>query len=278
MDNKLRKKVTRKNLSIKTRHDRLISEYVKVKYPEAYMEAEEYYVRLNQIYPNKRDLCKTIEFLRITTEFKTLNDFYHRNKPSKVKRKKQTVDNMLLEIPLLNHNTLTSNRTEEVNVHVNESPLVLPDSLYEDLVREIRSDPDMYSIFNDMNISQEHQAIVETIPEVENIPGEEHSVTVETIPEVENIPGEEHSVTVETIPEVENIPGEEHSVTVETIPEVENIPGEEHSVIVENIPEVENITEFIQELCEDPDLYKIFNSMDIDEQTPLERELTALGY
>ena len=263
----IRKRITRKSLSIKTRRDRFISGYVKQKYPEAYMEAEEFYSKIDRIYPNKRDLCKTIEFLRITTGIKNINEYYHRNRLPKVRRKNHTVDNMVLEIPLLSHNTLTSNRTEEVNVHVNESPLVLPDGLYEDLVPEIRKDPDLHAIFNDMNISQD-----ENTPEVENIPGEEHQVIVENTPEVESIPGEERQVIVENTPEVENIPGEEHQVIVE------NIPGEEHRVIVENIPQVENITDLIQELSEDPDIYNIFNSMDTEEQTLLERELTTLGY
>ena len=249
MENKQRKNTARRILSIKSKHDRFISGYVKAKHPEAYMEAEEFYMQLNKTYPDKRDLCKTIEFLRITAGVKNINEYYYRNKVFKRKEKNHTVDNMVLEIPLLNHNTLTNNQTEEVNVHANESPLVIPDSLYEDLVQELRNDPDLYAIFNDMNnvdLSQEHQAIVETIPEVENIP---------IFNDMNNVDlSQEHQAIVETIPEVENIPGKEHALTVE------------------------NITDLIQELCEDPDTYNIFNSMDIDEQTPLERDLFALGY
>ena len=247
MESKQRKNTTRRLLTLTSKHDRFISAYLKAKYPEVYGEADEFFTQLNKLYPDKRDLRKTIEFLRITAGIKNLNEYYYRNKISKRLEKNHTADNMVLEIPLLNQNTLTNNQNEEVNesplvipeevnvhanelplvipeevnvhanepplvipeevnVHANEPPLVIPDHLYEDLIQELRKDPDLRAIFKDMNdvdLSQEHQPIPETIPEVENI------------------------------------------------------------------------NHLIQELCEDSDTHNVLN---IDEPTPLEWELYTLGY
>ena len=41
--------------------DRTVSDYVRHKYPSVYAEAEEYYNELNDKYPTKKDLIKTVE-------------------------------------------------------------------------------------------------------------------------------------------------------------------------------------------------------------------------
>ena len=64
------------------RQDRLMVEYIKVKYPVQYEEAREYYNSLNKQYSNVRDLRKTWRF----KDFKTST---------------KSTDNMKLEIPLV---------------------------------------------------------------------------------------------------------------------------------------------------------------------------------
>ena len=166
------KKTTRRNLSKKHRHDRFISAYIEVKYPEAYDEANTYFDQLNLKYPDKRDLCKTLEFLHTTTGVCSIGEYYHLRRPrnperksKKPKQKNNITDNMVLRIPLMDNIDKTTENPPGMEVH--ESPLVIPDNVYENLVNELRNDPDLYSIFNDMNIadiSQEQQVQV-TIPD-----------------------------------------------------------------------------------------------------------------
>ena len=231
MESKQRKNTTRRMLTLTSKHDRFIASYLKAKHPQVYGEADEFFTQLNKLYPDKRDLRKTVEFLHATTGITNFSEYYYRNKISKRVEKKHIADNMLLEIPLLSQGTSTNNENEEenthpnespsplviseevnthvsesplvisekVNTHVSESPLVISDHLYEDLIRELRKDPDLHAIFKDIgdvDISQQDQPVAETIPNVENL---------------------------------------------------------------------------IQELCQDPDL-------NMDEPTPLEWELYALGY
>ena len=206
MGSKERKNTTRRLLTLTSKHDRFISTYLKAKHPDVYSEADGLYTELNKLYPDKRDLRKTIEFLHITSGIKNINEYYYRNRVSKKTEKNHITDNMLLEIPLLNQNSLTNNQNEsptvipqeinvhtdesptvipqeinvhtdespmvipqEINVHTDESPMVIPDKIYEDLLLELRKDPDLHAIFNDFDLSEEDQAIPETVPELENI-------------------------------------------------------------------------------------------------------------
>ena len=158
------KSKARKELRKRDRHDRFISAYVKAKHSQIYMEANEFYEQLDKHNPGKRDLCKTVEFLQSTTRFKSFTEYYKREKSGlNTKRKKQPVDNMVLNIPLM----VNKKVTEEVNTC--EPPLAIPDHLYLDLLQEIRNDPDLHAIFNDMNIPEvENNAEPVNIPEGEN--------------------------------------------------------------------------------------------------------------
>ena len=50
---------------------------------------------------------------------------------------------------------------EETNVPTDEPQLIIPDKIYEDLLSEIRSDPDLKAIFNDFDVLEEDQVILE---------------------------------------------------------------------------------------------------------------------
>ena len=203
------KRHTRKLLSKKNRHDRLISQYVYFRHPDVYSEANECYDSLDVKYPGKRDLCKTLEFLQLTTGVNSYSQLYHsnrqKNKPKNKKAettttKKQHTDRMVLEIPLINSNTLTD-ETLSLNMPV-----------YNELMDEIRNDPDLHAILNDFTI-----------------PGDETT----------DMSGPQHA-------------GESFL----------GLPDKDYEGLV-------------QELCDDPDLAMIFNDI---EQTPLEKELSNLGY
>ena len=119
MEPRQRKNATRRKLTVTSKHDKFISSYLKAKHPEVYNQADQLYVELDEKYPMKRDLRKTLEFLHVTAGINNINEYYY-------------------------------------------------DHIYEDLVRELRNDPDLKAIFddmNDINLSEEHQ----TVAEIENI-------------------------------------------------------------------------------------------------------------
>ena len=194
MERKLQKHYARKELRKKDRHDRFIAAYVRAKHSEVYMEAERFYNHLDERNPCKKDLCKTVEFLQCTTSFKSFNEYYKRekassktdgkNQSSKTNGKNQSLG-MVLTIPLMPNkkpkeppvNTFEpppplaipvqtevmntsdepplamSNQTEGVNTS-DEPPLIYSNQMYEDLFEELRKDPDLQLIFNDMSIPQ----------------------------------------------------------------------------------------------------------------------------
>ena len=159
MDRSDRKRFTRKNLSLKIKKDRFISGYIEAKCPQVYNEAMKYYEQLDSAYPQKRDLTKTVEFLYLTTGVSSFSEYYHKKRLEKGKKQPEKepsiVDNMVLKIPLFDpkdKNTLGS-FPEQQEVSVHEAPLPIPDAVYENLLQELRNDPDLYAIFNDMNTS-----------------------------------------------------------------------------------------------------------------------------
>ena len=242
MDRSERKRFTRKNLTLKNKKDRFISTYVETKYPQIYEEAKKCYDQIDVVYPNKRDLTKTVEYLYISAGVTSLNQYYHKRREEKVKnmlekehgiddnmvrehgindnmvKEHRINDNMVLKIPLFDAKDSNKPGTSS---HQQQEPLPIPDDLYQTLLQELRNDPELYSIFNDMDMSG----------------GDSIDLSEEQL-----------SVTSEQ-PD-------------ESIPDT----------LCEDI---------VHELCEDPQLRDILDDMDIgeyNEQTPLERELSGLNY
>ena len=133
MDRLARKRETRKELVNAKRKARLISGYVKFKYPEVYADALNLYEFLNGAYPNKRDLTKTVEYLQITTGAVSYTKFYNDRKAQKKHQEKQT--EMELRIPLLTRETVQSQTT-----------LDIPGAT--DVVTEIMEDEPLRVVFN----------------------------------------------------------------------------------------------------------------------------------
>ena len=218
MDRTQRKRYTRKNLVLKNKKDRFISGYIQAKFPQIYDEANICYDRIASVYPNKRDLTKTVEFIYMTTGATSLSQYYHNKRVEKARKQSEKEpainDNMVLKIPLFDANLgRSSHRQQETNDH--EVPLPVPDEVYQNLLQELRNDPELYSIFNDMDMSRDDSIDL----------SEEQQL----------------SVTIEQ-------PNESNPDT----------RGED----------------IVNDLCQDPELHAILS----DEQTPLERELSHLGY
>ena len=190
MDRAEQKKTARNNLAVRAKHDRFITSYLQVKYPKEYEEAQQYYQQLNVQYPEKRDLTKTTEFLYLATGHRSFVQYYreriHAKKTKKISEKTDIVDNMVLQIPLMNSNDMNTVVLEE---KADES-LVISDDIYDNLIRELRNDPELYAIFNDMNVDTSQQPLdLSQEQQIEiNIPGhvsQEQQQTDEIISDLE---------------------------------------------------------------------------------------------
>ena len=142
-------------MSLKNRKDRFISAYIEAKFPEAYNEAIKTYEKVDAVYTNKRDLTKTVEFVYLTTGVTSLTQYYQKKKAERVKKQLEKEapikDNMILEIPLFGTKDCIQQQQQQQQ-ETNEAALIIPDEVYQNLLEELRKDPDLYSILNDMDM------------------------------------------------------------------------------------------------------------------------------
>ena len=123
MDAVEKKKKQRIIERINVRYNRVITSYVEAKYPEIYKEAREFYQELDMLYPEKSDLRRTNEFLRVKTgssikKYYNRVNYYQINKKDNSKRSKNrkqqiNMDNMELVIPLMTIPEKTNQATSE---------------------------------------------------------------------------------------------------------------------------------------------------------------------
>ena len=251
------KRTARHILAIKTRHDRLVTAYIRNKYPIEYEEAELYYQNLNLKYPNKRDLTKTTDFLHFTTGYGSFIDYYRARaedeKTKNITQETHTVeDNMSLRIQLMDNDDVS---TAKLCEKADES-LAIPEDVYNSLISKLAKDPQLYSIFNGMSVDNsqqplEQQQFDETTRELGLSP--EHQQQVDEI--IHQLELSQDQQTEVIIPG----PVSHQQQQMET-----NIAGP--------VSHQQQFDEIIQELDELlPELFE-------EEQTLLEKELTRLGY
>ena len=258
MNRKEQKRTARHILAIRTKHDRLVTAYIRNKYPKVYEEVEQYYQTLNLKYPNKRDLTKTTDFLHFTTGYGSFIDYYRARAEDEKKKKDITQethtveDNMSLRIQLMDN--------DDVNmIKLCEKPdesLPIPEDVYNSLISELAKDPQLYSIFNGMSVDNsqqplEQQQFDETTREFGLSPEDQQQVD-EIVRQLELSQDQQTEVIIPG-------PVSHQQQQMET-----NIAGP--------VSHQQQFDEIIQEL--DELLPKLFE----EEQTLLEKELTHLGY
>ena len=84
----------RRKETSRIRMNRVINGYVEIKHPDIFAKAKTFYTRLDQLYPNKKDLRKTYEYCVFETGSKENKYKYQRNLQG-------ISDNMVLEIELM---------------------------------------------------------------------------------------------------------------------------------------------------------------------------------
>ena len=143
--------------SVQSRHDRLVSAYLKKKYPKEYKEATQYYDQLNKKYPDKRDLTKTDEFLFLSTGYTSFYQKYRAQECQKKKKKtgddNQINDTIALKIPLMDKSDV---EIAVISEKIDDS-LLIPEDMYNNLLSEISKDPWMNAILNDIPTYPEKQ-------------------------------------------------------------------------------------------------------------------------
>ena len=183
--------LTRRNAQVarnrNNTHARFISQYVKAKHNHIYMEADQFFKDIQERNPGKKDPSKTDEFVKFTTPYSSRYQYYNRTKSLPAKRKRQHNDNMALNIQLMTLDGIAGTQHESPPLDIPEPParhesppldipepparhesppldipepparhespsLDIPEHVYEELLQEIRKDPDLHAIFNDMDI------------------------------------------------------------------------------------------------------------------------------
>ena len=152
---------SQKTLLAKRRDNSFIAEYVRRKAPGLYSEAEGFLNHLRTLHPEKRDYTKTHEFLVSTTGFTDYKEYYNRKRLNRFKQKESsrnttttttmttttTVDNMELNVVLMPEPVVKE------NTMVPFQPLT--EETYQDLIKEITSDPSLQPIFNQIVNNQD---------------------------------------------------------------------------------------------------------------------------
>ena len=111
--------------------------YINAKYPDIHDEACEFFAMVNERYPGKRDLSKTHEFKHI------------KDQPKNTRMLEPQ-----LEIPLIPNNTVITPTNDPTTTTTEEIPPVidLENEEIEKIIDELRQDPDLASVFNDIEL------------------------------------------------------------------------------------------------------------------------------
>ena len=179
----------------KSRHDQkrqnsLITDYIQHKYPNVYTEAFHFYERLNNQYPKKIDLRKTEEYRVWKTSVSDTsaqsqvqeppNPVSIESSPTTVETQPPTEsiyeDNLQLRIPIDRYRSLkhTQSTTTQTLTIVDEGftlqPTLFdepPSDLIDQIIEELRQDPDLTNMLDDINelVNSEGMDIDIEIPE-----------------------------------------------------------------------------------------------------------------
>ena len=179
-----KREATRKRKAI-CRKDLLMMAYVSKRHPFIYKEAETYYNKLDELYPTKIDLRKTIEFRAL-----------HDAPIESIK------DNMCLEIPLASTPAVVEERPLPINPEIAEErplptnpeiveELPLPADLVsiEDVIKDELPAGVIENIINELKMDPYISKIMEEIEELvykETDPFEDIDIDFETDDRLEN--------------------------------------------------------------------------------------------
>ena len=145
------------------RKDKLITEYIHIKYPEIYNEANAFYQTLNNKFPDKKDLRKTDLFIFLKADIKNpptqkeIETAQQTQKEIETAQQTQYEDNMVLKIPLMSNNPApciieeTSDLQQNQAVDAFEPTLFdqVPEDLLQKIIDELMLEPALKNIITE---------------------------------------------------------------------------------------------------------------------------------
>ena len=226
--------------------------YTQNVYFEIYQEAERAYNTIKQNNPGTKDLTKTLDFFEKVAPEKPVPHYYHTGRTNRQESRKNNERVMTLNIPLMEKTAISEKLWTKTTAR-EETAVIQPAPAREEM-EVIQTAPE-----------QEEMEVIQTAPE------QEEMEVIQTAPE------QEEMAVIQSAPE------QEEMAVIQPAPEQE----ETHLIIPDRV-----YTQLLDELRKDPELHKIFNdfnpespqSDDIldafvaDEISPLEIELSQLGY
>ena len=141
----------RRNMMKEARKSIFAMKYIKIKHPETYNEACNLYAFMNELYPSRRDLTKTQEFVKCTENGIVRN----------------TILQPQLRIPLMPTRSLPATTSEAIPSQPVETQEISPqtvetqeipfnydatDEEIQTMLAELRQDPELGSIFDDFRL------------------------------------------------------------------------------------------------------------------------------
>ena len=140
------------------RKDQLMISYIKTKYPVKYEEAREYYDNLNTAHPTAKDLRKTLRFKAFQAETKSCDEMVLKiplmnpgpSEDKEMTSHKDTINHEVGEMQNQDGETINAG-TDDIFPDIDPTTLVpeLPPQLIEQVINELRADPELASLMND---------------------------------------------------------------------------------------------------------------------------------
>ena len=141
---------------IQIRKDQLMIAYIKTKHPVKYEEARDYYENLNTAHPSAKDLRKTLRFKAFQAETKTYDEMVLKiplinPRPSEARETTSNKDTTNHEAGEIQNHEDGETTVDDIFPDIDPATLIseLPPLLIEEVINELREDPELASLMNE---------------------------------------------------------------------------------------------------------------------------------
>ena len=269
-------KVRRRQEAIRVRQNRVIVTYIQHKHSKIYQEAMAFYDKLNALYPQKTDLRRTYEFQAFVTGAEV-----NKYKPLGMAQRQHVgiTDNMVLNIQLMDNSTVPAVPTAVPPADPLTVPTAVPTAVPPaDPLTVPTAVPTAVPPADPLTVPTAVPTAVPpadplTVPTaVPTAVPPADPLTVPTAVPTAVPPAD--PLTVPTAVPTAVSPADPLTVSAVPTPVSPMDIRVEDAEITLPVLADDVIDEIIQHLRLDPDIGNIFDDIDINEQTPLERELS----
>ena len=156
-----RKKEVRTRYRQGQRRALAVSDYLLLSATQQHQEATEFVIKLEEKYPNKKDVRKTQEFRqwqRTQLDLLKKQTSQATDKPAAIKDTITSQKEMVLRIPLIDTNAKESPLASAMPGEEDQLVSIfdqIPSHIMNELIEEIRADPNLNAIMNDFDLHEE---------------------------------------------------------------------------------------------------------------------------